>query len=74
MCVCVCNGAGFVCLGVYVRTGGWGGGDGQYVCLCVCWEALDCFSCCSGLICEIELCLHTAAPAAWHCACVCVCV
>lgn len=32
---------------------------------------LDCFSCCNELICEIELCSHTAAPAAWHSVSVC---
>lgn len=37
----------------------------------MCWGVLDCFCCCSELICEIELCLHTAAPAAWHPVCEC---
>lgn len=38
----------------------------------VCWGALECFSCCYELICEIELCSHTTAPAAWHSVCVCI--
>lgn len=41
------------------------------VCAWMCRGVLDCFCCCSELICEIELCLHTAAPAAWHPARVC---
>lgn len=52
----------------------WAGLYGETVCLCVCCGVLDCISCCTELICEIELCLHTAAPAAWHSVCVCVCV
>lgn len=49
---------------------------GVLVCLCasVCRGVLDCFSCCNELICEIELCLYTAAPAPWHCVSVCACV
>jgi len=35
------------------------------------WGLLDGFSCCNELICEIELCSHTAAPAAWHSVLVC---
>lgn len=42
------------------------------VCVCACCGVLDCFSCCNELICEIELCLHTAAPATWHSTCECV--
>ena len=43
-------------------------------CVCMHCGVLDCISCCSELICEIELYLHTAAPAAWHCVCVSVCL
>lgn len=48
----------------------WGGA----VCVCMHCGVLDCISCCNELICEIELYLHTAAPAAWQSVCVCVCV